>query len=186
LFLTLNLLLWGCGGSRGGDPICQGPGATVSGKATFENREVDISGFTGIRNFKAIRFADVEVVRNSDGAVLASGATDGSGFFCIDFGAPQTNVFVSVMAKTNHPSYDIQVKNSGDSNIHEVRSTVFNDQKEQRFTLDVSAKVAGFAGAFNIMDVFQFGFDFAKQRTGKSPPFFERALDPWCRYRNWV
>jgi len=174
----MNLIIWGCGGGKEGEKICQGPGATVSGKATFENREVGISGFTGNRNFKAIRFADVEVVRNSDGAVLASGATDGNGFFCIDFGAPQTNVFVSVMAKTNHPSYNIQIKNLGDSLIHEVRSTVFNDQKGQRFTMNIPATVAGNAGAFNIMDVFQFGFDFARQRTGMDPPFLRGLWTP--------
>ena len=177
MFLTLNLLLWGCGGSRGGDPICQGPGATVSGKATFENRQASLpsgqfaGGFTGIRDFRPIQFADVEVIRNSDGAVIAAGATDANGFFCVDFGAPQADVYVSVSAKTNNPNYNLEVRRFSDSKIYAIRSNLFNDQSQNRFNEDLPARVStGAAGAFKILDTFEKGVDFAREQTGTVPP----------------
>lgn len=171
LFLILSLNLWGCGGSKGSEQICQSSGTTVSGTATFENRVIDFNGFTGVRNNQPIRFADVEVVRNSNGSVIASGATNGSGFFCIDFGAPETDVYVRVLAKTNHPDYNLRVKNLGDTTIYSVKSNPFNSQDAPSFTKNLNATVNdGISGAYKILDTFERGVDFARQLTGTIPP----------------
>jgi len=120
----------------------------------------------------------VEVIRNSDDTVIASGATDADGFFCVDFGFPHTIAYVRVSAKTNHPDYNLRVKNLNDTFIYSVSSDVFNDDIDgNQITRDLSATVnAGVAGAFKILDVFEFGVDFSTQLTGIPQPLPLRGL----------
>ena len=121
----------------------------------------------------------MEVIRNSDDTVIASGATDADGFFCVDYGLPQTDVYVRVSAKTNHPDYNLRVKDLSDTFIYSVRSDVFNndDIDGNRITRDLSATVnAGVAGAFKILDVLEFGVDFSTELTGIPQPLPLRGL----------
>ncbi|MHC4862229.1 MAG: hypothetical protein ACYTDY_19285, partial [Planctomycetota bacterium] len=76
---------------------------TVSGTVQYENRVYNDAGFTGATELLPVRFADIEVVRSSDSAVLGTGETDGAGAFSINIanGGTQT-IFIRVYARQDN------------------------------------------------------------------------------------
>ncbi|MBI3855305.1 MAG: PKD domain-containing protein [Planctomycetes bacterium] len=56
--------------------------AQVTGGVRYQDRTYDGSGFTGLA-MRPVRQAEIEIVRSSDSALLASGATDDTGSFSL-------------------------------------------------------------------------------------------------------
>ena len=125
---------------------------------TYENREININGFTGARSSKPIWFARVEVIRVSDGAVLATGSSDVNGVYSIDFSDSGTaRVYVRVLSKTKTSSaqnINLEVRdNLTQGALYAVRSSSF-DEDAVPASVDIYATVAsGGGGPFNILDV---------------------------------
>src|SRR6185503_2855250 len=57
---------------------------TVNGRFLYEDRMWDKNGYTGATQNLPIRHAQVEVVNLVGGVTLASGATDGAGFYSLN------------------------------------------------------------------------------------------------------
>ncbi|MEZ4650008.1 MAG: lamin tail domain-containing protein [Candidatus Eisenbacteria bacterium] len=83
----------------------------ISGRFLYQDRLADGGGYTGLTQDLSIRHADVEVVSNSGGNVLAAGSTDSDGTFAltVDLVGP-TDLYVRCLSATeNHPDYHILV-----------------------------------------------------------------------------
>ncbi len=155
----------------------QGVSATVSGNITYENREFSTEGFTGDTTWEPIRFMQVQVVRESDGAVLASGATDLNGDYSMSFTNSGANgVYVRVLSKTE-PSLNVhlEVRNNLTQNrLYAVRSYFFNETAVPS-PVDFGATVAsGSGGAFNILDVLTDASELVSDlQMGTAPPLLK-------------
>ncbi len=169
LLLPLLLSLNGCGGK--GDDRMNKPGSgtpvTVTGTVQYEDRTYDTGGFTG-KTLKPVRSAVVEIVRNADEEVLASGATQQDGSYSLTFTHTGTaGVYVSVLAKE---SDDTVVVEDTSGVLYAIKSLVIDDSAAGSFNMNLNATVTAGGGVFNILDVFLEAADFIFNLTGESPP----------------
>lgn len=171
------LCLQACGD---GDPapstpsICQSA-CTVSGTVQYEDREVDLSGFTGNKTLQPVRFADMELVRSADGAVLASSVTDASGGFSTGFtNTGAAGVYVRILSRTADPSILAEVTQL-DGSLYAVVSGTLNDAEQTALTASLTASAPtqsaeGAGGAFHILDALVEGSEFVRSLSGQVPP----------------
>jgi hypothetical protein len=135
---------------------------TVSGKVTYEDKEYDRTvGFTGVTAFKAVRFANVELVNASGTPILQAGRTSSDGSY--SFSVPSTNIgttmYVRVISSaTPTGTQHMNVKDWG-TNLFAVKTSNFT--LSGNTSIDLSIPVTSQAdGAFNILDVMTSGFQF--------------------------
>ncbi len=168
--LLLLSLAYGCGHGDG-QPFT----GIVSGTASYEDRAYDQNGFTGQKSVKPIRFADVEVVRTADGAVLASTATDSAGMFSLTFtNSAAAGVYLRVLSRTANPSMRVAVTDTLD-NLYAAAGVPFNERTAMPSTVSlavpvVTSKNEAIGGAFHIMDRFIDGSEFVRNLSGQIPP----------------
>ena len=168
--MVLLSLLHGCGDGNG-QPFT----GIVSGTARYEDRAYDQNGFTGTKNVKPIRFADVEVVRAADGAVLASTATDSTGAFSLTFtNSAGPGVYLRVLSRTADPLANVAVTDITNA-LYAVAGNPFNERTALPSTAALTAPVVtanneAVGGAFHIMDTFIDGSDFVRNLSGQVPP----------------
>jgi hypothetical protein len=117
-------ILLGCSGGSGGDGGSQ-PSVTISGRITYDRVPLSTSG-RGL-DYEAtvalpVRAINVDLVRASDQAVLASTTTDGNGAYSVSAPA-NTNVFVrarAVSRSAGSPSeparWDLRILNNTNGN----------------------------------------------------------------------
>ena len=144
-------------------------GKSISGSIRYDDRVYDNTGFTGGTELKPVRFAAVEVVRNSDSIVLSSSTTDSSGRYSIQFTNTDTpGVYIRVISETDC----VLIKNSVSGNaIHAVISPIINDSAGESFIINMDIAVSSEAGgAFNILDVLTDGMTFLSSLTGTPQP----------------
>jgi len=174
---TLIIGVQGCsdgGNTSGNSTNNKGSTLAITGTVQYEDREYNQSGFTGQKNLKPVRFADVELVRNSDGTVLGSTTTNASGSFSISFsntGAP--GVYIRILSRTNDPLVNVEVaKPSG--TLYGVVSNTLVESTATSFTVSLTAPMVNasneaIGGAFHIMDLLVSGSEFARALTGTVP-----------------
>lgn len=147
---------------------------TISGTISYEDREYDqFVGHNGNTAFKAVRFADVELVRASNSSIIAPGATSSTGTY--SFAVPSTavngvTVYVRVLS-TAKPATDqtINVRTVSTSpQRYAVKSSNFTPIGNA--TLNLSIPVTNPAdSAFNILDVMTSGFQMINSASTSTP-----------------
>ncbi|MCP3981106.1 MAG: hypothetical protein GY716_17550 [bacterium] len=164
----------------------------VAGKFEYEDREFDITGFTGVVTNLPIRFCDVEVVDVSGGGntVLAQTATDGSGAFSVTgvVAAAPLDVEVRCIASSNQtPDLDIAVLDNpldpDNGALWTIAVTYIAHDPVTDIDFSGAPAVApihsttsnpnpgdGAGGAFNIFDRMLDGVDFVKGVNGGTGP----------------
>ena len=168
--LVLLSLLHGCGDGNG-QPFT----GIVSGTARYEDRAYDQNGFTGTKSVKPIRFADVEVVRVADGAVLASTATDSTGVFSLIFtNSEGPGIYLRVLSRTANSSVNVAVTDTA-GNLYSAAGASFNERIAIPTTVSLTAPVVtarneAIGGAFHIMDRFIDGSEFVRTLSGQVAP----------------
>jgi hypothetical protein len=158
-------------------------GGYVYGDVRFEDRTFDEQGFRA-RSWRPVRHARVEVRRQNDNAVLATGTTDGLGHYAINFGNNgAAGVYVRIFTQTdldeglrkvairNHPKFGI---------VYSFAAPAFDETLAETHHLNIDipetdATGLGIAGAFNIFDVLVSGHDLIRRMTGRSL----KALDAY-------
>ncbi|MGH7273688.1 MAG: hypothetical protein ACREIQ_04440, partial [Nitrospiria bacterium] len=181
VLFVLMIAVPGCSdsdGNPGTNPTGKSTTGTVTGTAEYEDREYDQNGFTGQKTLKPIRFADVELVRNSDGTVLASTTTDATGTFSLTFttsGAP--GVYVRVLSRTGDLLVKAEVTDLAGA-LYAIISNTLDETTASSFTVSLTAPVVtkgqeALGGAYHIMDAFTSGSEFVRGLSGTTPPLIK-------------
>lgn len=151
------------------------PGTTgnITGKITYEDRELGVSGFTGNTTMKAVRYATVELVNAANSSILFTTLTDSLGMYSILTSTGTTSVYISVNSEATPTggAPPITVMNLS-SNIYGVPSTNFTLAGAANVNIAIpmpTPTTNTFAGAFNILDVMTTGYDFIKYLSGSYP-----------------
>jgi len=133
---------------------------TLSGNATYEDRNYDLSGFTGTLTEKPIRNVVVELVAIDGFQVIATSSTDALGDFNIsaDNSARRGGVYLRVVSRTDSANTEkVEVRNnSTQKSLLAFVSAGIDDSVSEPFstTQDMLATVSSrIGGAFNIIDV---------------------------------
>ena len=158
--------------STGGESIITGSGSvTISGVVQYEDRTFDSTGFTGTQ-FRAVRFADIEIVNASNSSIIASTATDGSGNYTISLSPASSNVYVRCLTSTSVrfnnglKGYNIEVVNGG-SSVYSIVSDNFSIINPGNYSKNLNASVNSGAGSpFNILDTLIDGAEFVVAKNG--------------------
>ncbi len=153
---------------------------TFSGVIRYEDLTFGPNGFTGGSVARPVRFADVDIVRCSDGAVLGSGTTSAAGAYSVTGQNPATaaaGVFVRARAHGNlfNGKAEIGVIAPGDTNLttdaYGVVAIAVDERNGSINNLDIYASDATvLGGAFNIFDVAVSGLEFLQNTLGIAQP----------------
>ena len=147
---------------------------TVTGKFQYTDREfVFCQGFTGVEPKLPIRQAEVQVINNSTGAILATGDTDENGDISIFVAgsAPKTSwCAASREAKSSAPK-NLRVTNSS-SVVYSLASSVFSNWS-QSSNLNIGTVTSGkltrrraTGNPFNMLDMMVSGIQYIKASGG--------------------
>lgn len=182
--MTRRILLLAIGMIVFATPALADP--VVTGRFIYEDRVWDKDGYTGAIANLPIRYADVEVVRQSNGAILGTGSTDAGGNYSIDIAQGPSfseNVYVRVLSSTDlHGDYHIKVVDTfvrSGGTVDLSGSTVFavttgaqlvetSDAGTWGFGVTVIQDLtgSGVAQAYNILDNAVDGFDYLASASG--------------------
>lgn len=148
--------------------VCQ---STVRGRVRYEDRTFDSDGF-GARAWTPVRNALIELRRLQTGEVLGTSSTDRNGNYEIQFtndGPPGLIVVVRSQTDAAEGLRDIQVQNHPKfKKIYEVSSPpIIFDPGQEVAVQDIDISVGLNAGAFNVFDVLQRGYDLVRRMTGQ-------------------
>lgn len=167
LFLLLVVMMAMSGSGSGANGT--GSTVTISGNLQYEKKDLDQNGFTGTILLKPIRFASVQVVRNSDSEVLnTASASDAHGDYSVTFtNTGPAGVYIRVLASV--PSRAISVKKPP-STFWAITSDPFDDTTASAFTRDLKAKTTDGGGIFNLLDVTTTAAEFVDGLTGGTLP----------------
>lgn len=155
--------------------IPSGTGFSLMGSIKYEDREYGFSGFTGVTEYKAVRYASVEVVDPSTDPdqVLASGLTDDAGVFSFnDIVSAATTIYVRVLSETSAAGIpEVAVKYTTTASLYAVGGADFAPEAGATSSLLIDIPVdSNVAGAFNILDVLTYSGEFIKAFEGSAPP----------------
>ena len=149
-----------------------GTTGTISGKITYEDKELGVSGFTGSEIMKAVRYATVEVVNAVTFSILSTTRTNSLGIYSILTSTGVTSVYVRVNSVATAPTATAPIT------VRDLSSATYGmfGVPSTNFTLTGSANVNivmpstySVAGAFNILDVMTSGYDFVRNLSGNYP-----------------
>jgi len=149
------------------------PGATgtITGKITYEDKELSAGGFTGSKIMKAVRYAAVDVVNATTSSILYTTRTNSLGMYSILTSTGSTSVYIRVNSEALPPggSQPVTVMNLFNVNAkYGVPSTFVTLAGSANVNITIpTTNIA--AGAFNILDVMATGFDFIKDLSGSYP-----------------
>jgi uncharacterized protein YfaP (DUF2135 family) len=148
--------------------VCQ---STVRGRVRYEDRTFDRDGF-GARAWSPVRNSLIELRRLSNGEVLGTAATDRNGNYEVQFtndGPPGLVIVVRSQTDADEGLRDIQVQNHPKfKKIYEVSSPpIVFDPGQEVVVQDIDITVDLNAGAFNVFDVLQRGYDLVRRMTGE-------------------
>jgi PKD repeat protein len=126
--------------------------AQVTGTVRYQDRTYDGSGFTGTA-LRPVRQAEIEIVRSSDSALLATGATDNSGSFSIAGLPPNEVIRLRIYARRAGGQINAIVRNNQFANaVYAVATLPLDTSVTTTFgTVDIMI-AGGAAPAFNIFD----------------------------------
>ena len=149
--------------------------STVTGSIRYEDRILTGSGFSGTTEWKPVRYADVELVRQSDGLSIGSARTDGSGAYSLAVERQGViEVYLRVYARSVTDSQLVQVLDDTTSKaLHTVVNSASNRDTNADFSISLDAPYSagsGPAGAFNILDTVQTGQSLVTSYGATRPP----------------
>ena len=146
--------------------------AKVSGKVSYEDFPVSRIGL-GSSRMLPVRFAEVQVVRNFDNAILATGSTDASGQYEITFQNDDTanpGYYILVYARQDSATLKQEVRDFS-RNVYSFKSGNVIDeiQTPDKVDMDIAIVKSDNAAAMNIFDVGVSCNDYARLHGGKVP-----------------
>ena len=145
---------------------------TATGTVHYTDREFDQTGFTGVEPALPIRFADVEIVDNGTGLVLASGATDGGGGFSVDVvDAEVRDVYVRVLSNSTGTSdLNLKVTDAVGVSYSIAGAVLAGHDPAADVHLGFAVAAIGAGGeAFNLFDQGVLGADYLAFLQGSRP-----------------
>ncbi len=162
---------------------------TATGTVRYQDREFDQTGFTGVEPYLPVRFADVEIVDDGTGAVLASGATDADGGFSVTVAATEIrDIYIRILTRSNQtPDLFLSVTNvEGDP--YAIAGPVFTGHNPDT-DIDMGVVIApvGAGGEpFNSFDMGVYGADYIAYLQGSRPDAGHPLRMVWEPDRGWA
>ncbi|MDC0851427.1 S8 family serine peptidase, partial [Euryarchaeota archaeon] len=151
----------------------------VTGVFEYEDREFDETGFTGVNPYLPIRGADIEIIDNSTGAVLANTYTNNLGQFnaSISLTSP-SDIYARVKStSTQNPglfNHSVMRTPSTGGTVYTLTSQIFSNVVPGTnidFTSSpVRANSSDVAGAFNIFDMSEYSESYMENLTSQVAP----------------
>lgn len=150
---------------------------TVTGSFLYVDRTFGFGGFTGAEPNMPIRLATVQVINDTTGAVLATGATDQNGDLSLFVsGSGTANIVVRCFSRSNSFGNNaVRVSNTSNQQ-YSVSSNVFPGWNLST-DLDVGTIVAQKlvsggkqGGPFNMLDMGVAAIEYVKAQGGANPP----------------
>ena len=143
---------------------------TISGMIKYQDKEYGSTGFTVNMPYKAVRYAEVDIVPvSAPASKIASGITSSTGSYAITLPAAiATNVYVRVYSTaTVSGDFPIAVKSIMGA-LYAPASSNFTPTGDT--TVNIAIPVLSSAGgAFNILDVLTSGYEFIDTWAGSTP-----------------
>ena len=134
---------------------------TVSGTITYQDRTYDGGGFTGTA-LRPVRQAEIELIRNSDNALLGSGVTTDTGAYSFPI-TPGEVVRLRIYARRSGGQIHAEIRNNTFNNQLYAALTAPHDTGVST-TFNVNLTIAGGAApAFNLFDCAVSNFKFLAQ-----------------------
>lgn len=148
---------------------------TVRGKLEYQDREFNLSGFTGQAPYLPIRFADVRILRGP--TLLAQGATNAQGQFSVQISDPTAGAItvLCIADSTQTPGFLLQVRvGNPDGTPGDFYSVSSGDVSvDGRTDVDIGTVRASrdldIGKAFNIWDCAVNAFQFIQSLEGQLP-----------------
>ena len=163
IFLFLSLLSACSGGGGGGTSSYVS--VEVSGTVRYEDKEYGRYGFTNNTDFKAVRFAIVELVDSED-AIVDSSVTDESGYY--ELSGSGVNLRVRVLSQLDSSVGTTVSINDHRGNLYAATYEV-DPEEEGPTDIDITLD-AGIVGAFNMLDVYASSTQFIRELSNAAMP----------------
>ena len=141
---------------------------TINGTVQYQDKEYDTNGFTGNQPYKAVRYAEVDLVTVPTNSVLYTALTDSTGFYSISTDPTTSTVYVRVQSTATIPGAAPIAVMSLSNALYGVASNNFIPSGNANVNISIPSTSVG--GAFNILDVFTNGFNFVHNLSGTYPP----------------
>ena len=141
---------------------------TINGTVQYQDKEYDTNGFTGNQPYKAVRYAEVDLVTVPTNSVLYTALTDSTGFYSISTDPTTSTVYVRVQSTATIPGAAPIAVMSLSNAMYGVASNNFIPSGNANVNISIPSTSVG--GAFNILDVFTNGFNFVHNLSGTYPP----------------
>lgn len=149
-------------------------GLTVSGTVKYEDKEYGTGGFTGNTSYKAVRFATVEAVDVASSTAIATGTTDISGIYSLTIPPvySASAIYIRVLSTAAIPAMPsaappVSVKYLSNV-LYAATGADFIPSGYAMANILIPVTSAA-AGAFNILDVYTSGAQFARALAGTYP-----------------
>lgn len=215
LLISVFALLSGCGSGGGSDssvtitpPIVNnnskggcfttitpvgGSNTAISGKIEYQDKEYGLTGFTNntTNYYKAVRYAEVEIVNSATSSTIASAFTNSSGLYRIP-AATYTNVTSAYLRVGSYTTGNTNSKPPVEiydlsGNLYAVGcDSTFTPQAGTSVTTNLSIPTSNeAAGAFNLMDVFTSSGEFINSLAGANPPLLNAYWEVGNSYGTW-
>lgn len=140
---------------------------TINGTVQYQDKEYGVNGFTGNQPYKAVRYAEVDLVPSS--GTIISTVTDSNGMYTIST-APSTtiSVYVRVKSTATIPGASPIAVMSLSNDLYGPASNNLTPSGNANVNISIPSTSVG--GAFNMLDVFTNGFNFVHNMSGTYPP----------------
>lgn len=129
------------------------------------------------KKYPKLTLTKVSALKSSDNSVLATGFSDGSGNYSLQFKADSTTKYHLKVESTRRPatkgaSSQVEVIDSA-SKLHAWRTPDLDTKAalEQNLIVVDDALNGKHAGAFNLLQITAKGFSYARTLVGKKPPY---------------
>ncbi len=163
---------WSLGSSQTYTFTHGGSKAKVSGKITYEDFPVSKTGL-GDSRMLPVRFAEVQVVRDHDDEILATGLTNASGEYVITFendDLEHAGYYVMAYARQDNETLKQEVLDYAGKVYTFKSSTVVNEvETPEKEDMNIAITKDKNAGAMNIFDVGVSCNNYARINGGKVP-----------------
>ena len=151
----------------------------VTGTFQYEDREFDETGFTGVNPYLPIRGADVEIIDNSTGAILANTYTNNQGQFSASiFLTSPSDIYARVKTtSTQNPglfNHSVTKTPSTGGTAYTLTSQIYSNvvpgNNIDFISSPVRANSSDVAGAFNIFDNAEYAESYVENLTSQPAP----------------
>lgn len=147
----------------------------VSGKVSYENKSFNETGVGDSNSvgLKPVRFAKVEIIKDSDKSILGTAETKEDGTYSIQMNSfTNDKIYLKCYANQDNANYKIFVRNpnAGKDSVYFSQSEVKTIDKDKMVIDSNISASSNEGGAFNIFDCLINGAKKVKELSGSSPP----------------